>query len=85
MLIFLVYILGSIIAFILSLHLLYYYSKDSRWSIKYQREFFIDESPFTAGAFIFSWFGVLVCILLYLSILFNKFIEYLSNKWIDYE
>ena len=59
MLVFLIYILGSIIAFFLSLHVLYYYSKNNSYAVKYQRRFFEEESPFIIFAFIFSWVGVL--------------------------
>lgn len=83
MLVFLIYILGSIIAFFSSLHVLYYYSKNNSYMVKYQRSFFEEESSFIVVAFIFSWFGVLICLLMYIGILFNKFIEYLSNKWFN--
>lgn len=83
MLIFLIYILGSIIAFGCSLHLLYYYSKNTSYIVEYQRRFFEEESSFIVGAFIFSWFGVMICLLMYISIFFNKFIDYLSNKWFN--
>ncbi len=83
MLVFLIYILGSIIAFFLSLHVLYYYSKNNSYIVKYQRSFFEEESPFIIFAFIFSWVGVLGCLMCYIGILFNKFINYLSNKWFN--
>lgn len=81
MLVFLIYILGSIIAFVCSLHLLYYYTRDNRYFLRCQRESFIEGSPLVVGAFVFSWIGVLV--FLYLSILFNKFIKYLAYKWFN--
>ena len=83
MLVFLIYILGSIIAFFLSLYLLYYFSKNNSYMVKYQRRFFEEESPCIVGAFIFSWFGVLICLLISLSIPFDKFINYLANKWFN--
>lgn len=83
MLIFLVYILGSIIAFILSLHLLYYYSKNTSYIVEYQRRFFEERSPYIILVFVFSWIGVLGCLLMYIGILFSKFIDYLSNKWFN--
>lgn len=81
MLVFLVYILGSIIAFCCSLHLLYYHSQDNRKLLRCRRKSFIEGGPLVIGTFVFSWAGVFVCILLYLNILFNKFIEYLAYKW----
>lgn len=48
--------------------------------VKYQRSFFEEESPFIIFAFIFSWVGVFGCLMGYIDILFNKFINYLSNK-----
>ena len=83
MLVFLIYILGSIIAFCCSLHLSYYYNRDNRYFLRCKRESFIEGSPLVVGAFVFSWVGVLVCIFLYLSILFNKFIKYLAYKWFN--
>lgn len=83
MLVFLIYILGSIIAFFLSLHVLYYYSKNNSYTVKYQRSFFEEESPFIIFVFVFSWVGVLGCLMYYIGILFNKFINYLANKWFN--
>ena len=83
MLVFLIYILGSIIAFFLSLHVLYYYSKNNSYIVKYQRSFFEKESQFIIFAFVFSWVGVLGCLMYYIDILFNKFINYLANKWFN--
>lgn len=30
-----------------------------------------------------SWVGVLGCLMCYIGILFNKFINYLANKWFN--